>query len=175
LRLRFFWVCLLTLWLLPCAAQTTRFDLSFRHWGETYASFVDWHWFKAQGMAESGLNQAARSQCGAIGVMQLMAPTAAGLRVNPYDPETNIQGGIHYDAQMLAFWQRAANAGERLDLAFASYNAGPGNIQRAVRLANGLPEWSTARLCLPQVTGQHSAETLGYVVHIHQNYSRLAH
>jgi soluble lytic murein transglycosylase-like protein len=98
--------------------------------------------------------------------MQLMAPTAAGLGVNPYDPEQNIQGGIKYDASLLKLWKSAASAPEQRNLALASYNAGPGNIERAVKFTAGPPEWSTARLFLPRITGPHASETLNYVARI---------
>jgi len=124
-------------------------------------------------VAESGLNQAARSQCGAIGVMQLMAPTAKDLGVNPYDPESNIQGGVKYDAALLRQWARASTPQEQRNLAFASYNAGPGNIDRAVKLAAGIPQWTTARLFLPKVTGGRATETLEYVVRINRYYPEL--
>src|SRR5579864_1756835 len=42
---------------------------------------------------ESGYNQAARSSAGAIGIMQLMPSTAAGLGVDPTDAAQNVDGG----------------------------------------------------------------------------------
>lgn len=156
------------LWLSPwlSQAQTARYDLAFKRWGEFYAPWQDWHWWRAQGIAESGLDQAARSRCAAIGVMQLLAETAKGLGVNPYDAESNIQGGIKYDASLARMWARASSTDERRDLAFASYNAGPGNVARAVKLAAGIPQWTTARVFLPQITGVHAGETVAYVAKI---------
>ena len=155
-------------------AQTTiKYDLAFRHWGQFYAPWQDWHWWKAQGMAESDLNPSARSRCGAIGIMQLMAATAAGLKVDPYDVEGNIQGGIKYDASLLRMWARAADAGEQRDLAFASYNAGGGNVGKAVVMAGAPPRWSAARVFLPRVTGAHSGETVNYVARIRGFYGQI--
>lgn len=80
---------------------------------------------KAIGMTESGFNQNAVSYVGAIGIMQLMPGTAASLGVNPYDARENIMGGAKYIASNLQQFQGYSNG---LELAIASYNAGPGNV-----------------------------------------------
>lgn len=72
---------------------------------------------------ESGLSQSKTSSAGAIGVMQLMPGTAAGLGVNPYDVAQNIDGGIRYLAQQLSKFGS-------VPLALAAYNAGPGAVQQ---------------------------------------------
>lgn len=76
----------------------------------------------ARGVAwiESRGNTMAKSQKGAIGVMQLMPATAAQLKVDPFDPAANIDGGVRYLSQLLARY------GERAGL--AAYNWGPGHV-----------------------------------------------
>lgn len=63
---------------------------------------------------------------------------------------------------------RAVYATERPDrekhsMALCSYNAGLGNCIKAQKLCNNTLLWTEAKVCLPQVTGHHSEETIGYV------------
>lgn len=99
---------------------------------------------------ESQLNPNALSPAGAIGVMQLMPATAAGLNVNPYDTTQNIQGGVSYLSQMLS--QFGGNTAQ----AVAAYNAGPGAVAKAV--ANNGDNWLSA---LPSETQNYVAAILG--------------
>ena len=166
------WLCSTGCWLLLCPlvnAATNKYDLSFKQWGEFYFPGQDWHWWKSQGEAESTLNPNARSYCGAIGIMQLMPATASGLKVNPYDPASNIQGGIKYDAQMYKFWNKIPDADQRRDFGFGSYNAGAGNIQKAYKIDNN-PTWDSVAANLVKITGKHSTETIEYIKHIHAFY-----
>lgn len=87
---------------------------------------------KAVATAESNLNQQARSQVGAIGVMQLMPETAESLGVDPYDEKENIEGGAHYIRQMLDQFNG------NVQHAVAAYNAGPGAVQKY----GGIPPYS---------------------------------
>jgi Transglycosylase SLT domain len=74
---------------------------------------------------ESGGNPNARSPAGAMGLMQLMPQTAAGLGVkNAFDPIQNIEGGVKYLRQQLQQFK----GDERW--AAAAYNAGPGAVQK---------------------------------------------
>ena len=75
---------------------------------------------------ESGFNPGAVSPEGAIGIMQLMPGTAAGLGVNPYDPAENVQGGVNFLSQLLAQF-----GGDQAK-ALAAYNWGPARVQNAV-------------------------------------------
>jgi len=85
----------------------------------------------AQGYQESGLNQAARSPVGAIGVMQIMPATGAELKVGDVKIlEPNIHAGAKYMDQLMTRYFPDAHFDEqnRTLFAFASYNAGPGRV-----------------------------------------------
>lgn len=92
---------------------------------------VDPRLVAAVAQTESGGNQEAVSPAGAVGVMQLMPDTAAGLGVNPYDKRQNIEGGAKYLRQMMDTF------GGDVQKAVAAYNAGP----QAVKEYNGIPPY----------------------------------
>jgi hypothetical protein len=96
--------------------------LILRHSGEQN---LDPRLVRAVIQVESGYNHRARSNKGAIGLMQLMPDTASELAVrDPYDADQNLRGGTAYLRQMID-----AFAGS-IELALAAYNAGPGAVEK---------------------------------------------
>jgi membrane-bound lytic murein transglycosylase MltF len=90
----------------------------------------------AQGYQESRLDQSERSAAGAIGIMQLMPATARDPNVGIPDidvAERNVEAGVKYLRHLRDeyFSDPAITPFDQACLAFAAYNAGPGNIRKA--------------------------------------------
>ena len=92
---------------------------------------------------ESDYNQGAKSEAGAIGMMQLMPDTAAGLGVDPHDLAGNIDGGAKYLREMLDTFD-----GD-VEKAVAAYNAGP----NAVNEHGGIPPFKETQDYVNKVMG----------------------
>jgi membrane-bound lytic murein transglycosylase F len=97
----------------------------------------DWRLLASQMYQESRFKPDARSWAGATGLLQLMPATARQFGVrNPLDPADNVQGATKFLKWLTGFWEeRIEDEGERLKFILASYNAGPGHVEDAQRLA----------------------------------------
>jgi membrane-bound lytic murein transglycosylase MltF len=103
----------------------------FEKYGQQYK--FDPLMLAAQGYQESTLDQNKKSHVGAVGVMQLMPDTGKSLKVGDISvTESNIHGGAKYMDQLMTKYFTDAKFDEqnRTLFAFASYNAGPGNISK---------------------------------------------
>ncbi|MFZ5722236.1 MAG: transglycosylase SLT domain-containing protein [Pseudomonadota bacterium] len=108
----------------------------FRKYGDRYG--FDPLLLTAQGFQESGLDQQARSREGAIGIMQVLPRTGRAMKVGDItQTEPNIHAGVKYLRQLADRYLReeGLDGYNRTLLAFAAYNAGPGNLAKARRLA----------------------------------------
>ncbi|OOY28450.1 lytic transglycosylase [Thioclava sp. L04-15] len=103
----------------PYAAQVTEASQRFG---------IPTTWIMAVMRAESAGDLRAVSSAGAMGLMQVMPDTWAGLRIrhglgrDPYDPRDNILAGTAYLREM---WDRYGNVVAML----AAYNAGPARYE----------------------------------------------
>ena len=131
---------------------------------------IPWLLWKAQLYQESKLDPLARSPAGAEGLAQFMGPTwgdvAPALGYGLADRRlagAAIDGGAYYMAQLSQRWRLMPDWAEVQHHAQAGYNAGNGNIARAWRLCGEPSEWGLTMICLNEITGQHSTETITYV------------
>jgi soluble lytic murein transglycosylase-like protein len=105
---------------------------------------IDYELLQALIATESGFDTFAVSPKGAVGLMQLMPPTAARYGVTAdkqtpiekklTDPKTNIKAGASYLRDLIKMFPG------QLELAVAAYNAGEGAVQRAGNKIPNYPE-----------------------------------
>lgn len=120
---------------------------------------IDYELLQAVIATESGFNTQVVSPKGAVGLMQLIPPTAERYGVKAEkdlpiqkkltDPRTNIGAGSRYLRDLIKLFPG------QLELAVAAYNAGEGAVQRA---GNKIPNYP---------------ETQNYVRNVMQLYKRL--
>ncbi|MBT5624592.1 MAG: transporter substrate-binding domain-containing protein [Proteobacteria bacterium] len=156
-------------------ARLTEMRRLFEKYGAAYE--IDWLKLVAQGYQESRLDQSMRSSAGAIGVMQLLQSTASDKSVGIDDVTTldnNIHAGAKYMAHLLSRYVNdpGLDPAVRMDLAWASYNAGPSKIRRLRALAGdrGLDpnKWfANVEVIAAEKIGR---ETVDYVRNINKYY-----
>ena len=104
------------------------------------ADSIDWDWtlIAAICYTESKFDSNAVSHVGAYGVMQMMPKTLRSLGVPDSlhtDTRTNIHAGARYLKKLEHIFRRIKNFDERLNFILASYNAGIGQVNDAMALA----------------------------------------
>ena len=148
----------------------------FRKYADQYD--MEYLMLLAQGYQESRLDQSARSPRGAVGIMQLLPSTASAPPISIRGVDRNADNNIHAGAKYLRHLidqyldDPALDEKNRLLMAFAAYNAGPGNLSRFRRLAaeSGLDPnvwFYNVELAAAKIVGQ---ETVHYVSSIYKYY-----
>jgi len=145
----------------------------FRKYGDKYQ--FDYLMMAAQGYQESRLNQQAKSQVGAIGVMQLMPETGKEQNVGDiHQVEPNVHAGVKYMRFIRSqfFDDQPMDDVNKALFTFASYNAGPGRIRslRNEAAKRGLDKnvWfgNVERIASERI----GRETVTYVANIYKYY-----
>jgi membrane-bound lytic murein transglycosylase F len=109
-----------------------------------YSANIEWDWRLVASLIcqESRFNPTVESRRGAFGLMQMMPETAARMGIDSSaSPEENIRAGIKYINWLhTVFDPKIADEDERIFFILAAYNAGPGHVLDAMKLAekNGL-------------------------------------
>ncbi|MEG2153550.1 MAG: lytic transglycosylase F [Burkholderiaceae bacterium] len=145
----------------------------FKKYGDRYN--FDPVMLAAQGYQESTLDQNAKSQVGAIGIMQVMPATGKELAVGDIVvAENNIHAGTKYMDQLMSRYFKDANFSDanRSLFAFAAYNAGPGRIasmrKEAAKRGLNPDQWfNNVELVTAEKVG---IETTTYVRNIYKYY-----
>lgn len=146
----------------------TKYDDYFKDATLLLPAGTDWRLLKSQCYQESRLNPLAVSPVGAFGLCQFMPATAREVTSkynlgSLWEPETSVRAAALYMNQQLQFWSSPRPQMDRYMLALCNYNAGAGNCLKAQRECGGALLWREIATCLPNVTGHHSKETIGYV------------
>ncbi len=129
----------------PADRKSARFDPIIDE--QAAAEGVSADLVRAVIQVESAFNPLALSPKGAMGLMQLMPATASELGVvNPFDPAQNIGGGVRYLKRLLARYD------DKVELALAAYNAGPGAVDR---YGQQVPPYRETRDYVKKITKQH--------------------
>lgn len=148
----------------------------FKKYGEQYG--FNYLMLAAQGYQESGLDQSVRSPRGAVGIMQLLPRTAESDPINLRNVATDPENNIHAGAKYMRFLVDTYLDDPQIDdknrtlMAFAAYNAGPGNLRKFRRFVekSGLDPnvwFHNVELGAAKIVGQ---ETVGYVANIYKYY-----
>ncbi len=103
-------------------------------------------------IVESALNNTVRSRAGAVGMWQFMYRTgkSLGLEINSYvderrDPVKSTKAAVKYLSYLNDMYDDWL-------LALAAYNAGPGNVNKAIRRAGGKKNFWAIQYGLPSET-----------------------
>jgi membrane-bound lytic murein transglycosylase MltF len=118
------------------------YQKSFMKYGKQYN--IDWVMLAALGFQESKLNQNAKSNHGAVGVMKIKPSTAADKNIKITGVKDSYDKNIHAATKYLAFLRSRYFSDpkispiEQLAFTLAAYNAGPARITQMRNKAKNL-------------------------------------
>ena len=119
--------------------ELSPYDANLKELGLAHG--FDWRLLVAQTYQESEFKPDRTSFAGARGLLQVMPRTAKQLGVDPddlFEPVVGLQAGVRYLAWCRERFEATLPLSERTWFALAAYNAGPGHVRDARRLAREL-------------------------------------
>ena len=126
---------------------------TFGNWGKIsqydnmikyFSTSINWDWRLLASLIcqESRFEPNVTSEAGAYGLMQIMPVTGRNFGINiTSSPENNLKAGIHYINWLHSIFDPIIpDKKERINFILAAYNAGPGHVLDAMKLAgkNGM-------------------------------------
>jgi membrane-bound lytic murein transglycosylase MltF len=144
-----------------------KYGKTIRTYSDRYG--IDWRLVVAVMKVESQFDHSAESEKGAKGLMQIMPATQTeiadkiGIETEAFDdPQGNIRGGIFYLARLYKqFGNEGLSEENQLQFTLAAYNAGPGRINDAKKMAvyvNDNPkEWKSVKNSLSLLSKKYSS------------------
>lgn len=124
-------------------------------------------------IVESGLNPRARSRVGATGLWQFMYQTGKmyGLNVNSYVDDR--MDPVKSSEAAATFLKKLHSMYGDWNLALAAYNAGPGNVNKAIRRSGGKQTYWGVRAFLPRETRGYVPAfiAVNYLMNFHEEYN----
>jgi len=148
-------------------AILNKYGKTIRTYSSRYG--IDWRLVVAVMKVESRFDHSAESEKGAKGFMQIMPATQneiadkIGIETEAFDdPHGNIRGGIYYLASLhKQFENEGLSEENQLKFTLAAYNAGPGRINDAQKMAayvNDNPkEWKSVKNSLSLLSKKYSS------------------
>ncbi|HUX66402.1 MAG TPA: transglycosylase SLT domain-containing protein [Terriglobales bacterium] len=140
---------------------------------------LDWWLIYGVIEQESGFDPASESNCGALGLMQLMPSSfPAFTRTALLDPATNVKLGAEHLRECIGIW-RLETADEAVKFGLASYNGGPGYVlaaqHQAALAGEDQSQWAVVEpfLNLAEVNGKRPdvEQIRAYVARIWRRYA----
>lgn len=122
------------------AGKISRYDDIIRE----FSAIINWDWRLLASLIcqESHFSPNVRSRAGAYGLMQIMPVTGRYFKIDiKSSPENNIKAGIQYINWLNSIFDlKISDENEKIYFILAAYNAGPGHVLDAMKLAekNGM-------------------------------------
>jgi membrane-bound lytic murein transglycosylase MltF len=160
-------------------SKISKYDKLFKKYAKIYD--FDWRLLAALCYQESRFNPRAHNRWGAIGLMQIKQSTAndKSVRISNIKGMKNIENNIHAGVKYLSWLKKTyfdkntlIDEKDRVRLALAAYNAGPGRVQQAIRHAKKKKRNSNKWFREVEISMLEMGypEPIGYVTEINKRY-----